>query len=137
MATYNNLDSLYKALGKQIESSLDKTADKLVTEAKNLIMREFYNQFQPEQYIRTWQLLDGCVRSKIIHTNNSWAVEIFMDETTAKGYRDDPIMNVWLKASRGWHGSVEQTEGRYWESFIEYTMKSWKTLLIKNGLNVV
>lgn len=136
MAAYNSLDQLYKALGKQIEKSLDKTAEQLLTKAKNLIMTEFYNQFTPEEYVRTWQLLDGCVRSSVTHSNNTYSVEIYMDETTANGYRDDPIMKVWLNASRGWHGSVEQTEGRYWEAFLEYTMKSWKTLLIKNGLNV-
>ena len=137
MATYTSLSALVNGIGKQVEIALNKTADDLLIKAKNLIMTQFYDQFTPEQYVRTWQLLDGCVRSNVIHSGNTWSVEIFMDETTAKGYRDDPIMNVWLKASRGWHGSVEQTDGRYWESFIEYTMKSWKQLLIKNGLNVI
>ena len=77
MATHNNLDSLYRALGKQVEKSLDKTADKLVAEAKNLIMTQFYNQFTPDQYVRTWQLLDGCIRSSVTHSNNTYSVEIF------------------------------------------------------------
>ena len=52
-----------------------------------------------------------------------------MDETTAKGYRDDPIMEVWIKASKGWHGSVEQTEGRYWESFFRVYYEVMETII--------
>ena len=141
MAMYNNLDSLYKALGKQVEVSLSKMATDLVELATKLIWEEFYQQYTPKEggYERTYQLLSGCVRSAVKHTGNSYIVEIYMDGSTATlGYKSNEIYDVWLLAASGIHGYEGiQTEGRYWESLKEYVFDNWRQLLIKNGLNVI
>ena len=140
MATYNNLDSLYKALGVMVEKSLNKTADKIVEQAKQIIWDEFYKLYTPKEggYERTWQLLNGCVRSRIIKKSNTYSVEIYMDDSTAtQGYDDNEIYDVWLLASVGFHGNLGvQTDGKYWVELKKYVFDNWKQLLIKNGLNV-
>lgn len=144
MATYNNLDSLYKALGKQIEVSLGKMADDVVREAKEIIWREFYVQYTPKDpayggYQRTEQLLNGCIRSAVKHSGNTYTVEIYMDDSTATlGYVDDEIYDVWLLAASGIHGHEGiKTKGRYWQEIRNFVFDNWADLLIKNGLNVV
>ena len=143
MASYNNLDSLYKALGKQIEVSLNKTANDLVELATKLIWEEFYQQYTPRgsknylPYERTYQLLNSIVRSKIQHSGSTYSVEIYLDPSGIN-YKDADAMDVFMMASEGIHGNQNvQTDGKFFEEFIKETMKSWKILLVKHGLNVV
>lgn len=139
MATYNSLDQLYKAMGKQIESSLSKTANDLVERATELIWQEFYQQYTPKEggYERTMQLLNSVMKTNVKRQNNTYSVEIYLDPTNVQ-YNDSNVMDIFLMASQGIHGNSNiQTDGKFFEEFINETMKSWKTLLIKNGLNVV
>lgn len=140
MTVYTTLDSMYKALGRQIESSLNKMADDVVKEAKEIIWREFYQQYTPKEggYQRTYQLLNGCMHGRVVKSGNTYSIEIYMDDSTAKlGYDENHVYDVWLDAAAGWHGTVEQTEGRYWEALRDFTFDNWRRLLIKHGLNVV
>lgn len=139
MATVNSLDQLYKALGKQVESSLNKTANDLVELATKLIWEEFYQQYTPKEggYERTYQLLNSVIRSKIQHSGSTYSVEIYLDPENVQ-YDDSNVMDIFLMSSQGIHGNSNiQTDGKFFEEFINQTMKSWKSLLIKNGLNVV
>ena len=139
MATYNTLDQLYKAMGKQIEVVLSKTANDLVERATELIWQEFYQQYTPKEggYERTMQLLNSVMKTNVKRQNNTYSVEIYLDPTNVQ-YNDSNVMDIFLMASQGIHGNSNiQTDGKFFEEFINETMKSWKTLLIKNGLNVV
>ena len=81
MATYNNLDSLYKALGKQIEVSLSKTATDLVEKATQLIWEEFYQKYTPQgkdAYERTFQLLNSVVKNSVKHTGGTYSVKYIL-----------------------------------------------------------
>lgn len=137
MAAYNNLDSLYKALGKQIEKSLDKTADELVGKAKNLIMTRFYALYDPKEYTRTFQMLDSVVRSRIKKIPNGYSVEIYLDPTGVT-YESIDAWSSFLLASEGYHGSKEiETKGKFWDEFVKETMSEWRDLLVKSGLDVM
>ena len=140
MATYNNLDQLYKALGKQIEVSLSKTANDVMELAKGFIMTEFYNQYpNPKSYQRTYDLLESVTKTKVSHTGNTYTVEVYLDPTSARGYADDDPLLVWNLAAAGIHGNtgVEVTKGRFWETTKKEFFDNYKKYLIKHGLNVI
>jgi hypothetical protein len=137
VTTYNNLDSLYKALGKQIEVSLNKTANDLVELATKLIWEEFYQAYNPKVYERSYRLLNSVMKTNVKKSNNTYSVEIYLDPSGVD-YNSIDALQAFLLASEGYHGNRNiQTDGKFWESFMNETIKSWKTLLIQHGLNVV
>lgn len=139
MPTYNNLDSLYKALGKQIEGSLSKTATDYVERATELIWDKFYKEYTPKEggYERTYQLLNSVMKTAVKKQNNTYSVEIYLDPTGVN-YADTSALEVFLLASEGYHGNKNiKTDYEFWKMLVDEAMKTWRSYLIKNGLNVI
>jgi hypothetical protein len=137
MGTYNSLDQLYKALGKQIESSLSKTANDLVELATKLIWEEFYQAYDPKVYERSYRLLNSVMKTSVKKSNNNYTVEIYLDPSDVD-YSSIDALQAFLLASEGYHGTTDiQTDKKFWESFMNQTLDSWRSLLIKNGLNIL
>lgn len=113
------------------------TCNRLLGTLQELIESEYYDQFEPDYYQRTYQFWESATTEML----NKNCGEIFMDKDKMN-YND-----FWSGAKQlafakeGYHGSTSiQTEGRFWESFIRYCEENAKTILKeelrKQGLSV-
>ena len=119
------------------KKAVESACNRLLGTLQELIDTEYYDQFEPDRYIRSYDFL----RSASTRMLNATCGEIFMDS---------PKMNYnsfWTGekqlayASEGYHGSKDiQTEGRFWDAFIDFCEKNASNILkeelIKQGLNV-
>ena len=47
----------------------------------NHFLTQFYNEFSPEWYARTEQLLRSLVKSEVRQTSNGWVAEVYFDSS--------------------------------------------------------
>lgn len=137
MATYTSLNALYKGIGKQAEKALNKTANDVVERATDLIWERYYKLYHPKEYVRTYQLLNSVMRSKVSLSGDTYSVEIYLDPTGVQ-YATQDVLSVFLLASEGFHGSKDiETEGKFFKELVDEVMANYKSYLIKHGLNVI
>lgn len=78
---------IFKSI-KELENHIltkSEVAVKLAQEKAAMIINhfltQFYNEFSPEWYIRTEQLLRSLVKSGIRKTSNGWVAEVYFDSS--------------------------------------------------------
>lgn len=134
---FKTVVELENYLESACEKAVENACNRLLGTLQQLIDTEYYDQFEPDFYKRTYQFW----RSATTRMLNKTCGEIFMDESAMNyGSYWDGECQVQF-ASRGYHGSTEfQTEGRFWDSFIKYCEDNVSTILKeelrKQGLNV-
>lgn len=123
--------SLENYLESLCEKAVENACNRLLGTLQQLIDEEYYDQYEPEKYIRTYSFWRSAT-TKMLSKNCG---EIFMDKD-AMNYGD-----FWngelqlLYASEGYHGSKYiQTEGRFWESFLDFCENN-ATNILKEELN--
>jgi hypothetical protein len=135
--TFATMVSLEKYIESACEKAVQNACNRLLGTLQELIDTEYYDQFEPDYYKRTYQFWESAT-TKMLNKNCG---EIFMDET-AMNYG-----SFWtgelqlLYASEGYHGHTDfQTEGRFWDSFIDFCEKNaskiLKEELVKQGLTI-
>lgn len=135
--TFTTTVQLQNYLESACEKAVETTCNRLLGTLQELIDTEYYDQFEPDYYKRTYQFWQSATVKMLNHNCG----EIFMDER-AMSYGDYWNGECQLQfASRGYHGTTEiQTKGRFWQSFIDYceenAVKILKEELRKQGLNV-
>ena len=114
---FTTMVSLENYIEKACENAVENACNRLLGTLQELIDTEYYDQYEPEKYRRTYQFWRSAT-TKMLSKNCG---EIFMD-ADAMNYG-----SFWngelqlLYASEGYHGTDKiQTEGRFWDSFIEY-----------------
>lgn len=128
---------LEKYLKSACEKAVQTACNRLLGTLQMLIDSEYYDLFEPDFYHRTYQFWESAT-TRMLSKNCG---EIFMDESRMDyGSYWTGEMQL-LYASEGYHGSKEiRTDGRFWESFIEYcdrhAVRILKEELRKNGINV-
>lgn len=60
-------------------------------------LQQFYNEFQPDEYIRTEQLLHSLVKSDVKSTGNGFEAEVYFDVNSLN------YQNGWIETMSG-HG---------------------------------
>lgn len=134
---FTTMVSLEKYIESACEKAVQNACNRLLGTLQELIDTEYYDQFEPDYYKRTYQFWKSAT-TRMLSKNCG---EIFMDES-AMDYG-----SFWtgelqlLYASEGYHGHTDfQTEGRFWDSFIEFceknTNKILKEELVKQGLTI-
>lgn len=135
--TFTTAVQLQNYLESACEKAVETACNRLLGTLQELIDTEYYDQFEPDYYKRTYQFWRAATMKML----NSNCGEIFMDKT-AMNYGDYWNGECQLQfASRGYHGTTEiQTEGRFWQSFIDYceenAVKILKEELRKQGLKI-
>ena len=129
--TFTTMVSLENYLESLCEKAVENACNRLLGTLQQLIDEEYYDQYEPEKYIRTYSFWRSAT-TKMLSKNCG---EIFMDKD-AMNYGD-----FWngelqlLYASEGYHGSKYiQTEGRFWESFLDFCENN-ATNILKEELN--
>lgn len=135
--TFTTTVPLQNYLESACEKAVETACNRLLGTLQELIDTEYYDQFEPNYYKRTYQFWQSATVKMLNHNCG----EIFMYER-AMNYGDYWNGECQLQfASRGYHGTTEiKTEGRFWQSFIDYceenAVKILKEELRKQGLNV-
>lgn len=137
MAQYKTYSALVAAMNKNINIAVENACNRLLGTLQQLIDTEYYDQFEPDYYKRTYQFWRSAT-TKMLTQNCG---EIFMDEDAMNygTYWDGELQLQF--ASRGYHGTTAiQTEGRFWQTFLDFceqnAVKILKEELIKQGINV-
>ena len=137
MAQYKTYSALVTAMNKNINIAVENACNRLLGALQQLIDTEYYDQFEPDYYKRTYQFWRSAT-TKMLTQNCG---EIFMDEDAMNygSYWDGELQLQF--ASRGYHGTTAiQTEGRFWQTFLDFceqnAVKILKEELIKQGINV-
>ena len=137
MAQYKTYSALVTAMNKNINIAVENACNRLLGTLQQLIDTEYYDQFEPDYYKRTYQFWRSAT-TKMLTQNCG---EIFMDEDAMNygTYWDGELQLQF--ASRGYHGTTAiQTEGRFWQTFLDFceqnTVKILKEELIKQGIQV-
>lgn len=136
--TFTTTVQLQNYLESACEKAVEITCNRLLGTLQELIDSKYYDQFEPDYYQRTNQFWRSATVKMLKHNCG----EIFMNETTMNygAYWDGECQLEF--ASRGYHGTTDiKTEGRFWESFIDFCEKHaveiLKEELMKQGLNVI
>ena len=137
MAQYKTYSALVSAMNKNINIAVENACNRLLGTLQQLIDTEYYDQFEPDYYKRTYQFWRSAT-TKMLTQNCG---EIFMDEDAMNygTYWDGELQLQF--ASRGYHGATAiQTEGRFWQTFLDFceqnAVKILKEELIKQGIQV-
>ena len=137
MAQYKTYSALVTAMNKNINVAVENACNRLLGTLQQLIDTEYYDQFEPDYYKRTYQFWRSAT-TKMLTQNCG---EIFMDEDAMNygTYWDGELQLQF--ASRGYHGTTAiQTEGRFWQTFLDFceqnAVKILKEELIKQGIQV-
>ena len=125
------------------EQAIKAVAERMTEELKSYIQEDFYNQYSPRFYRRSYQLL----KSPKYNMLDPKSAEIFIDIDSIdyligsnERYNYDEADIVKL-ASLGYHGIIDIFRpGMFWEDFIEWCNKNvpylMKQELKKQGIPV-
>ena len=102
---------LERFLMQKCEIALIKTRDRIYDILNNFV-REFYYDYSPEMYERTYQLYRSLVKSRIIPTGNGYSAQVYFDigslyYVTGNKPTGEEVMAA---ASKGWHGAVSSDD---------------------------
>ena len=108
------------------EKAIESVAERMTQELEGYIREDFYNQYRPRFYDRTYQLLKSPKYNMI----DPKSAEIFIDMDTINYLIDDPQYNgsseeIVKLASLGYHGTTDIFRpGMFWEDFIDWCNKN-------------
>lgn len=130
-------DLIMKTLNNKINNAVENTCNRLLGALQQIIDEEFYDVFDPDFYVRTYQFWSSAV-TEMIHQNYG---EIFMDETKMNYNSYWTGKRQLLEASIGSHGGLvtnETKKHRFWDVFIHYcennVYKIFREELIKTSI---
>lgn len=134
---FTSIVSMEDFFNKALSVAIEKACNRLLGTLQQLIDSEYYDQYEPEKYIRTMQFWNSAMTKML----NQCSGIIFMDKD-AMDYGEFWNGELQLEyANQGYHGStVIQTEGKFWDSFIEFcnenALNILKEEIRKQGISV-
>lgn len=78
MPTFKSEAALKKYILNKSKSAV-KIAQEQVYHIIGRFLNQYYNDFTPEEYIRTYKLLCSLVKSDVRGTGNGWEAEVYFD----------------------------------------------------------
>ena len=82
MATFNNLEDLMKIVENEAKKAMEYTAREMQKRIRVLILEEIYSVYRPEQYERTFNLLNSVEVVPIQKQGNEWIIEVRFKNNT-------------------------------------------------------
>lgn len=76
--TFDSMDALKNYILSCSEIAIERATTK-VNYIINHFLTQFYNEFTPDVYVRTEQLLRSLVKTHAVKTANGWAAEVYFD----------------------------------------------------------
>ena len=76
--TFNSFEELKRYILSQSRVAIEKARDEMFKKIENVLL-EFYEDFTPDVYVRTYQLLCSLVKEDVVSTGDGWRAEIYFD----------------------------------------------------------
>ena len=135
--TFTSIVELQGAMEQCCTVAIQNACEILLAELQRLIRSEFYDQYTPTMYNRTYQFLESATKEMV----TDLCGRVFMDAGRMNYLEPHWTGEVQLEAANNFsHGGIHVNGGRYWDSFMEYcnanALNILKQELIKQGLNV-
>lgn len=135
--TFKTRVEIQNGLEPLVSQAVENACDRLLEKLQELIESEYYDQYTPKQYERKRQFYRSAMTKMLSKTSG----QIFMNEDAMDYGQFWSGELQLLYASQGFHGSEYiQTEGAFWNSFIEYCDENAVNILIeelkKQGLKI-
>lgn len=109
---FKNEKQLEAFLMNKCRLALMKAQDKVYSIIQNFV-RQFYSEYSPELYERTYQLLRSLVQSRIVSDGKGYKAEIYfnIDGLKYNTGANPSGEQVMAAASQGAHGAIGQANG--------------------------
>ena len=135
--TFTSIVELQGAMEQCCTVAIQNACEILLAELQRLIRSEFYDQYTPTMYNRTYQFLESATKEMM----TDLCGRVFMDAGRMNYLEPRWTGEVQLEAANNSiHGGIHVNGGRYWDSFMEYcnanALNILKQELRKQGLNV-
>ena len=135
--TFTSIVELQGAMQQCCTVAIQNACEILLAELQRLIRSEFYDQYTPTMYNRTYQFLESATKEMV----TDLCGRVFMDADRMNYLEPHWTGEVQLEAANNSvHGGILVNGGRYWDSFMEYcnanALNILKQELRKQGLNV-
>lgn len=96
----------------------EQAGEKVNAVIRRYIQTRFYDQYSPEWYQRTYQLLRSVTTARAVPCDGGYEVEVYLDPDKARyvSHWSDKVVEsayVFRRASEGYHGDAAQTDGRF------------------------
>ena len=124
--TFTKMTALEEYVEKACEKAVRNACNRLLGVLQEMIDTEYYDQFEPEVYKRTYQFWEAATSEMVTKTCG----KIFMDEGTMNynGYWNGKKQLFY--ANQGYHGGKEiKTDGMFWKSFVHYCNSNAESIL--------
>lgn len=115
----HNSTELKKALLPKIEIAVKQTQEQVYL-IINRFIKEWYAEYDPDLYVRTYQLFKSLVKSEIIEIQNGYKAEVYFDLDRLDYYmkmlkgRSKPVKN------KNWHPKNKSIEEKVVQNVSEY-----------------
>ena len=76
--TFDSLDELKNYILTKSQVAIELAQEK-VAMIINHFLTDYYKEFSPEVYVRTYQLLRSLIKSDVQYTGNGWVAEVYFD----------------------------------------------------------
>jgi len=138
--TFTSLIGLENFVESACKTAVEKVAQRCKEELRSYVREDFYNQYAPKYYDRTYSFLFSATYKML----SGQSASVFID-TGVMNYLGQPsgITGDYVAkmASLGFHGSPEIfREGYFWEDFMKWAEMNiphlMKAELKKQGLTV-
>lgn len=132
---------LQEVIESKIALAVEDVAKQMTEELKSYIQEDFYNQYSPKFYDRTYSFLNSGTYRML--SNDS--AEIFVNTDVMHYLCEDYGISgedIAVMGSLGYHGSYDIfREGYYWQDFLDWAnqnvSKLIKSALISQGLEII
>ena len=135
--TFTSIVELQGAMEQCCTVAIQNACEILLAELQRLIRSEFYDQYTPKMYNRTYQFLESVTKEMV----TDLCGRVFMDAGRMNYLEPHWTGEVQLEAANNSiHGGIRVNGGRFWDSFMEYcnanALNILKQELREQGLNV-
>lgn len=145
MQFINKKNGLKAINDRYAEYACNRVAD-LVKDKLYEFIKEYYQEYTPEQYERTWKFLNSLVQTKAELVGNKWVATVCIDTSiqypsTWNGEHWD-VGNTAYMANEGLHGSVKVGDKGFYDKALDeilsdkHLTSSLFSFMRKQGLSV-
>jgi hypothetical protein len=132
MATIRNIADLEKVMMQQCKNICELMANE-VYETLNYFLNQYYTEWTPVSYSRTYDLLHSAFKTKVEQVGNSYQAVVGIDYESLDNYKDATGYEVvsWSN-QKGIHGGLDVSDQgantAVWDDTIETAIHSGQLL---------
>lgn len=125
----SNMSELTAALLPTMESMVDLLAER-VYETLNYFLLDFYNDYDPVSYRRSYDLLRSAVKVEPKRVGNKIIASVYIDYDSMDNYYNATGYQVASWANQGLHGGLDVGDNtpHVWDDTIENTVENGELL---------